>query len=233
MIFVNSMSDLFHSEVPESYIVAVARVISAANWHTYQVLTKRSDRLRKLLDSTLGFAAKQSHIWWGVSVEDKKYGLPRIDDLRKAWFRQLDLAPFDRLIWPHPAGELSPSREPPPGLVGTVESAFCFPSRCGNPRSLRISISGVSFHRPPFSFFFASFFFLCACPQFSTEKYRARILSEQRSPTRSTHNIPGFCLLPSSLAAFFLFQRSAETIRLRARLDNVGLVGQPVQHRLA
>ncbi len=149
------------------------------------------------------------------------------------WFRQLDLAPFDRLIWPRPAGELSPSREPPPGLVGTGESALCFPSRCGNPRSLRISISGVSFHRPPFSFFFAPFFFLCACLQFSTEKYRARILQEQRSPTRSTRPIPGFCLFPSSLATFFLFQRSAETIRLRARLDNMGLVGQPVQHRLA
>jgi hypothetical protein len=93
-----------------------------------------------------------------------------------AWFRQLDLAPFDRLIWPRLAGESSPSMEPPSGLVGTVESALCFPSRCGNPRSLRISISGVSFHRPPFSFFFAPFFFLCACLQFSTEKYRARIV---------------------------------------------------------
>src|ERR1035437_10953188 len=52
------------------------------------------------------------------------------------WFRQLDLAPFDRLIWPHPAGESSPSMEPPSGLVGTVESALCFPCRCGDPRSL-------------------------------------------------------------------------------------------------
>ena len=92
-----------------------------------------------------------------------------------SWFRQLDLAPFDLLIWPHPAGESSSSMEPPSGLVGTVESVLCFPSRCGNPRCERISISGVSFHRPPFSFFFAPFFFLCACPQFSTEKYRARI----------------------------------------------------------
>jgi len=84
MIFVNSMSDLFHDKVPDDYIVAVARVMLAANWHTYQVLTKRSERLRKLLNSTLGFAAKQPHIWWGVSVEDKRYGLPRIDDLREA-----------------------------------------------------------------------------------------------------------------------------------------------------
>ncbi len=84
MIFVNSMSDLFHERVPESYIVAVAEVMVAANWHTYQVLTKRSERLRNLLNSSLGFAAKAKHIWWGVSVENRKYGLPRIEHLRNA-----------------------------------------------------------------------------------------------------------------------------------------------------
>lgn len=82
MIFVNSMSDLFHELVPDNYVVAVARVMVAAKWHTYQVLSKRSDRLQKLLNTTLRFAAEQQHIWWGVSVEDKKYGLPRIEDLR-------------------------------------------------------------------------------------------------------------------------------------------------------
>ena len=84
MIFVNSMSDLFHDEVPDNYIVAVAQVMVAAQWHTYQVLTKRSERLRKLLNTKLRFAAERRHIWWGVSVEDKKYGLPRIEDLRNA-----------------------------------------------------------------------------------------------------------------------------------------------------
>jgi protein gp37 len=84
MIFVNSMSDLFHSQVPDNYIVAVARVMVAANWHTYQVLTKRSDRLRELLNTKLSFAARQAHIWWGVSVEDKKYGVPRIADVQSA-----------------------------------------------------------------------------------------------------------------------------------------------------
>jgi len=84
MIFVNSMSDLFHDNVPEEYIAAVARVMVAANWHTFQVLTKRSERLRNLLNSELSFAAKQPHIWWGVSVEDRKYGVPRIEDLRNA-----------------------------------------------------------------------------------------------------------------------------------------------------
>jgi protein gp37 len=82
MIFVNSMSDLFHDAVPDNYIVAVAQVMVAAKWHTYQVLTKRSERLRNLLNTKLRFAAEQRHIWWGVSVEDKKYGLPRVEDLR-------------------------------------------------------------------------------------------------------------------------------------------------------
>ncbi|HEX3375283.1 MAG TPA: phage Gp37/Gp68 family protein [Candidatus Acidoferrales bacterium] len=84
MIFVNSMSDLFHEDVPDEYIAAVVRVMVAANWHTYQVLTKRSDRLRELLNTSLQFAAREKHIWWGVSVENKKYGLPRIEDLQNA-----------------------------------------------------------------------------------------------------------------------------------------------------
>jgi protein gp37 len=84
MIFVNSMSDLFHDAVSENYIEAIARVMVAAKWHTYQVLTKRSERLRELLNSRLGFASNQPHIWWGVSVEDRKYGLPRIEDLQNA-----------------------------------------------------------------------------------------------------------------------------------------------------
>jgi len=84
MIFVNSMSDLFHREVPDEYIIAVAKVMVAAKWHTYQVLTKRAERLQSLLNSTLSFAARQSHIWWGVSVENRKHGLPRVENLRRA-----------------------------------------------------------------------------------------------------------------------------------------------------
>jgi protein gp37 len=82
MIFVNSMSDLFHTEVPDEYIVAIARVMVAAKWHTYQVLTKRSERLRALLNTSLSFAANQRHIWWGVSVENRAQGLPRLEDLQ-------------------------------------------------------------------------------------------------------------------------------------------------------
>jgi protein gp37 len=84
MIFVNSMSDLFHENVPEDYVMAVAKVMVEAKWHSYQVLTKRSDRLREMLNSSLRFAANQKHIWWGVSVENRKYGLPRIQDLQAA-----------------------------------------------------------------------------------------------------------------------------------------------------
>ncbi|HLE36119.1 MAG TPA: phage Gp37/Gp68 family protein [Candidatus Acidoferrales bacterium] len=83
MIFVNSMSDLFHPGVTDAYIQAVAQVMMAAKWHTYQVLTKRSERLANLLKGELRFAAQQSHIWWGVSVEDKKHGLPRVQHLRE------------------------------------------------------------------------------------------------------------------------------------------------------
>jgi protein gp37 len=81
MIFVNSMSDLFHERVPDDYIVAVAEVMTAAKWHTFQVLTKRSKRMQDLLNTALKFAATQPHIWWGVSVENKQHGLPRIEHL--------------------------------------------------------------------------------------------------------------------------------------------------------
>jgi protein gp37 len=84
LVFVNSMSDLFQSGVPDEYTEAVSRVMVTADWHTYQVLTKRSERLRDLLQGRLRFAAEKENIWWGVSVEDRKYGLPRIDHLRRA-----------------------------------------------------------------------------------------------------------------------------------------------------
>ncbi len=84
MIFVNSMSDLFHESVPESYIERVVRVMRIADWHTYQVLTKRAERMRELLQTQLSFAAESPHIWWGVSVENRAHGLARIDVLRQA-----------------------------------------------------------------------------------------------------------------------------------------------------
>ncbi|HZR32044.1 MAG TPA: phage Gp37/Gp68 family protein [Terriglobales bacterium] len=82
MVFVNSMSDLFHERVTDEYILAVSKIMCESPWHTYQVLTKRSSRLRELLSSQLTGAARQRHVWWGVSIENKEYGLPRLEDLK-------------------------------------------------------------------------------------------------------------------------------------------------------
>jgi protein gp37 len=84
MVFVNSMSDLFHPDVPDDYIELVARVMVSADWHIYQVLTKRSERLQRLLGTRLCFAAGLPHIWWGVSVENRRHGLPRIKHVQDA-----------------------------------------------------------------------------------------------------------------------------------------------------
>ncbi len=83
IVFVNSMSDLFQDAIPDAYIEAVAQTMLVANWHTYQVLTKRADRLQQLLATKLKKAAAASNIWWGVSVEDRRYGIPRIAQLRR------------------------------------------------------------------------------------------------------------------------------------------------------
>lgn len=83
-IFVNSMSDLFHEDIPDDYIEKVCRVMLAANWHTYQILTKRAERMASLLSGRLRNAANAGHIWWGVSVENRTHGLPRITRLRSA-----------------------------------------------------------------------------------------------------------------------------------------------------
>lgn len=123
MVFVNSMSDLFHEGVGDEYIVEVAQVMTQANWHTYQILTKRHDRLRELLRTKLRFAAKPEWIWWGVSVEDRKYGIPRIDSLRKstARVRFLSIEPLiedigrinlEGISWVIVGGESGPGARP-------------------------------------------------------------------------------------------------------------------------
>src|SRR5689334_2944607 len=82
--FVNSMSDLFHENIPDDYIENVCQTMMAANWHTYQILTKRADRLERLLKGKLRKSGESENIWWGVSVENRKQGLPRIEKLREA-----------------------------------------------------------------------------------------------------------------------------------------------------
>ena len=77
-IFVNSMSDLFHQDVPDDFVVRVFESMSKAYWHQFQVLTKRSERLREI-SKKLKWA---NNIWMGVSVESSKF-VDRIDDLRQ------------------------------------------------------------------------------------------------------------------------------------------------------
>lgn len=90
--FVNSMSDLFHEDVPDSFIDQVLQVCKETPHHTYQVLTKRAERLPEFFASR----ACPTNVWLGVSVEDKKYGVPRIDYLRqtKAAVRFLSIEPL-------------------------------------------------------------------------------------------------------------------------------------------
>jgi hypothetical protein len=109
------MSDLFHEEVPDAFIVDVARVMARAGWHTFQVLTKRSERMRDLLAGPLAFAARLPHVWWGVSVENRRHGLPRIEHLRgagrsvyPAWTER----PGQR--YRRPAHDWGPTRTTPP-----------------------------------------------------------------------------------------------------------------------
>jgi protein gp37 len=117
-IFVNSMSDLFHDDVPLSYIRQVFSVMAQAHWHQYQILTKRAERLKEL-GSQLKW---QPQIWMGVSVENEKY-LDRIDHLRQigAHVKFLSLEPllgplrkinFREIDWVIVGGESGPGARP-------------------------------------------------------------------------------------------------------------------------
>ncbi|MDX2166152.1 MAG: phage Gp37/Gp68 family protein [Deltaproteobacteria bacterium] len=95
-IFVNSMSDLFHEDVPAEFIGAVGAVMRRAHWHTFQTLTKRHGRLHDLLSGELEWLSHLPNAWWGVSVENRREGLPRVDTLREtsAAVRFLSIEPL-------------------------------------------------------------------------------------------------------------------------------------------
>ncbi len=82
-IFVNSMSDLFHKEIPRDFISRVFDTMERAHWHTYQVLTKRSSLMARFLRDRYGDGLAPPHIWLGVSIEDEK-GTARLRHLRAA-----------------------------------------------------------------------------------------------------------------------------------------------------
>jgi protein gp37 len=117
------MSDLFHERIGDNFISRVAGVMQLASWHTYQVLTKRPERMKHLLTGELRQAACASHIWWGVTVENRRHGLPRIDLLRECGaavsflsieplledLGQIDLSGID---WVIVGGESGPGARP-------------------------------------------------------------------------------------------------------------------------
>ncbi len=118
MIFVNSMSDLFHRDVSLSFVSAVFRVIKRAHWHRFQILTKRSQRLLRLSDQ-LDWPV---NLWMGVSVENGQHRY-RIDDLRRtaARIRFLSLEPLlgplpnlnlEGIDWVIVGGESGPGARP-------------------------------------------------------------------------------------------------------------------------
>jgi protein gp37 len=117
-IFVNSMSDLFHKDVPDAFIEQVFNVMNQADWHVFQVLTKRSGRLKKL-GQKLKWAP---HIWVGVSVESEKY-LWRVNDLREvpSYIRFISAEPLlgslkrlnlEKVHWVITGGESGPGARP-------------------------------------------------------------------------------------------------------------------------
>lgn len=71
-IFVNSMSDLFHKEIPKDFIDAVFSTMEKADWHVFQLLTKRSSLMARYLKGRYGEGKAPPHIWVGVSIEDAK-----------------------------------------------------------------------------------------------------------------------------------------------------------------
>jgi protein gp37 len=114
MIFVNSMSDLFHNQVPFEFIANVFDVMRQASWHRFQILTKRSQRLAAVSHQLVW----PSNVWMGVSIENRSY-VSRLHDLRQtaAAVRFLSLEPLlgplpnldlDGIDWVIVGGESGP-----------------------------------------------------------------------------------------------------------------------------
>ncbi len=122
MIFVNSMSDLFHKEVPSEFIDSVFDTMEQAHWHVFQVLTKRSSLMRRYVNTRYPNGNSPAHIWLGTSVEDGTK-LSRMRHLREthATIRFLSLEPLigpitnldlDGIHWVIVGGESGPRARP-------------------------------------------------------------------------------------------------------------------------
>lgn len=117
--FVNSMSDLFHDRIPDGYIEQVFEVIEQTPQHTYQILTKRAARMARYFKNR----SVPDNAWLGVTVENRKHGVPRIDYLRKvpARIRFLSIEPLledigaldlKNIQWVIVGGESGPKARP-------------------------------------------------------------------------------------------------------------------------
>lgn len=139
--FVNSMSDLFHEDIPDSFLDSVMDVIRRTPQHTYQILTKRAERLPDYFSNR----DCPPNVWLGVSVENRRYGLPRIDYLRriKAPIRFLSVEPLledlgamdlSGIHWVIVGGESGPKARPMQSewveniqrQAGAADTAFFF-----------------------------------------------------------------------------------------------------------
>lgn len=117
--FVNSMSDLFHEDVPDAFIERVMTVAQRTPDHTYQILTKRAERLPRFFSQR----AIPANVWLGVSVENRRYGLPRIKHGRQVparvrflsvepWLEDLVPLDLDGMHWVIVGGESGPEAQP-------------------------------------------------------------------------------------------------------------------------
>jgi protein gp37 len=117
--FVNSMSDLFHEEIPDEYIRQVFDVISRSRQHTFQVLTKRAERMASFFQGN----KPPRNAWLGVTVEDRRFGLPRLDWLRQVQatirfasieplLEDLDVLNLRGIHWVIVGGESGPKARP-------------------------------------------------------------------------------------------------------------------------
>lgn len=115
MVFVNSMSDLFHKEIPDAYIASVFDTMEKADWHIYQVLTKRSSLMKRFINERYKSRPAPAHMWFGVSVENER-ATSRLAHLQKtnASVRFLSIEPLiapvgdlnlDRIDWVIVGGE--------------------------------------------------------------------------------------------------------------------------------
>jgi protein gp37 len=121
-IFVNSMSDLFHKEVPKGFIDRVFDTMEQADWHIFQVLTKRSSLMRRYINERYAGRSAPPHVWLGVSVEDRK-ALVRLAHLKQArasvrfisfepLLEDLDAIDLTKIDWAIAGGESGPGARP-------------------------------------------------------------------------------------------------------------------------